>query len=114
MNHIAPAELTRLHFKMFPASRPANLSETDIQRLDALRLAARPRCMRIPQRVFARTEQLGDCGNAGIESARDLPFQGGELKQSLPAASYFTRQLLPAFNAIDVPALIAQAKAFRA
>ena len=109
-----PAELTRLHFKMFPASRPTNLSEADILRLDALRLAARLQFMRIQQRVFARTEQLGDCSDAGIESERDLLYQGGELKQSLPAASYFTRQFLPAFNAIDVPALIAQAKAFRA
>jgi len=109
-----PAELTKLHFRMFPASRPTNLGETDILRLDALRLAARLQFMRIQQRVFARAEQLGDCSDAGIESERDLLYQGGELKQSLPAASYFTRQFLPAFNAIDVPALIAQAKAFRA
>ncbi len=49
-----------------------------------------------------------------IESERDLAYQGGELQQSLPAASHVTRQFLPAFNAIDVPALIAQAKALRA
>lgn len=109
-----PAELAKLHFKIFPASKPTNMSEADILRLDALRLAARLQFMRIQQRVFARTELIGDCSDAGIESERDLLYQGGELKKSLPASSYFTRQFLPAFNAIDIPALITQAKAFRA
>lgn len=109
-----PAELAELHFKEFPASKPTNMSEADILRLDALRLAARLQFMRIQQRVFARTELIGDCSDAGIESERDLLFQGGELKKSLPVSNYFTRQFLPAFNAIDIPALIAQAKAYRA
>jgi len=108
------AELTKLHFKVFPASKPAGLSEDDILRLDALRMHARAQFMRFPQRVFDRTEQIGDASDAQIEGQRDLLHGGGEISHAYPPERYFTRQFVGRFNAIDVPALIAQARAFRA
>ncbi len=109
-----PEELTKLHYKIFPASRPTNMSEADAFRLDRMRLEARLAFMRIKQRVFDPTEKLGDCSDASVDSMRDLLYDGGQLKKKLPPSAYFTRQFLPAINDIDIPKLIAQAKAFRA
>jgi NitT/TauT family transport system substrate-binding protein len=109
-----PAELTKLHFKVFPASRPTGMPEERAIELDSRRLAARKPVMRFEQRVFSRAEQLGDCDTSKLEGHRDLLAEGGEIPQALPADRYFTRQFLPQANAIDVPALIAQARAFRA
>jgi NitT/TauT family transport system substrate-binding protein len=109
-----PAELTKLHFKVFPASRPTGMPEDRAIALDGLRLERRKPVMRFDQRVFSRVEQLGDCETSKIEGHRDLLAEGGEIPQALPIDRYFTRQFLPQANAIDVPALIQQARAFRA
>lgn len=108
-----PAELSRLHFKLFPASRPSTLSEAEVLRLDGLRLAARKSFMRLPQRVFDRTERLGDIANDQVAAMRDLLFEGGELPKSLPSERYFTHKFVDEMNRIDVPGVIARAKAFR-
>lgn len=109
-----PEELSKLHFKLFPASRPTNLSEPDLLRLDGLRLAARKSFMRLPQRVFDRTEKLGDIPEQQVIAMRDLLFEGGELPKSLPDESYFTHRFVDEMNAIDVAGIIARARAFRA
>jgi NitT/TauT family transport system substrate-binding protein len=109
-----PEELSKLHFKLFPASRPTTLSEAEVLKLDGLRLAARKQFMRLPQRVFERTEKLGDISDAKVAGMRDLLFQGGELKASLPVDKYFTKQFIETLNAIDVKGGIARAQAFRA
>jgi NitT/TauT family transport system substrate-binding protein len=109
-----PAELTKLHFKVFPATRPTGLSEEQAIALDGKRLESRRPVMRFDQRVFSRVERLGDATAAQIESHRDLLANGGEIPEALPVDRYFTRQALEAANAIDVPALIERARAFRA
>jgi NitT/TauT family transport system substrate-binding protein len=108
-----PAELTKLHFKMFPASKPTGLDDADLLRLDALRLNARRQFMRLPQRVFERTEKLGDVSDSQIAGLRDLLFEGGEIPQPLPVERYFTRQFLDQMNSFDVPALIEKARLFK-
>ena len=56
----APAEeLSKLHFKQFPASRPTTMSEADVLRLDGLRLAARRQFMRLPQRCVRSDGEAG-------------------------------------------------------
>jgi NitT/TauT family transport system substrate-binding protein len=110
----APAEeLTKLHFKVFPAARSASLSEADAFRLDALRQKARLGFMRPQERVFQRTQPLGDASDSEIIGQRDLLVTGGEVKHPQPPDAYFTRQFIPAFNKIDIPGLIAKAKALR-
>ena len=109
-----PEELSKLHFKLFPASRPTTLSDADVLKLDGLRLAARKQFMRLQQRVFDRTEKLGDIADARVTAMRDLLFQGGELAQSLPVDRYFDKRFVEAMNQIDIPATISRAKAFRA
>lgn len=106
-------ELTKLHFKIFPAARSASLSDADAFRLDALKQKARLAFMRPKRRVFDRTEPLGDATDAEIIGQRDLLLSGGEITRALPADAYFTRRFIPAFNQVDVPSLIAQAKALR-
>ena len=108
-----PEELAKLHFKVFPASKPMGMSDADIYRLDALRLAARKPFMRLQQRVFDRTEKIGDVTDARIAGVRDLLYGGGEIKHDYPPDRYFTHQFIDQFNAIDVPGLIAKAKALR-
>jgi NitT/TauT family transport system substrate-binding protein len=108
-----PEELAKLHFKMFPASRPTLMSDADILRLDGLRLAARKQFMHLDQRVIARTEKIGDIDYAVLAGMRDLLFEGGELQQSLPPERYFTKAFMETMNAIDVQAISARAKAFR-
>jgi NitT/TauT family transport system substrate-binding protein len=108
------AEITRLHFKVFPATRPTGISEEQALALDARRMEARRPVMRFDRRVFSRVERLGDVTAAQIESHRDLLANGGEIPEALPVDRYFTRQALDAANAIDVPALIERARAFRA
>lgn len=108
-----PHELANLHFKVFPASKPMGMSQADIYRLDGLRLAARKQFMRLQQRVFDRTEKIGDVSDERIDGVRDLLHEGGEIKHAYPPDRYFTRQFIEQFNAIDVPGLIAKAKALR-
>lgn len=109
-----PAEITKLHFKVFPAFRPTGIPEDQAIALDSNRLAARKVVMRFDKRVFSREERLGDCSDVQIAGHRDLLASGGEIPEALPLERYFTRQFLDQANAIDVPALIAQARAFRA
>ncbi len=108
-----PEELTKLHFKVFPASKPLGMADAQIFQLDAMRLAARKQFMRLQQRVFDRTEKIGAASDAQIAGQRDLLYGGGEIKQSYPPERYFTPQFIEQFNAIDVPGLIAKAKALR-
>jgi hypothetical protein len=108
-----PEELAKLHFKMFPASRPTLISDADALRLDGLRLAGRKQFMRLDQRVIARTEKIGDIDYAVLTGMRDLLFEGGELQQSLPPERYFTKAFIETMNAIDVQTISARAKAFR-
>jgi hypothetical protein len=70
--------------------------------------------MRPQARVFDRTEQLGDATDAEIIGQRDLLTLGGEIKNPMPPDAYFTRQFIAEYNKVDIPALIAKAKAFRA
>jgi NitT/TauT family transport system substrate-binding protein len=109
----APAELTKLHFKTFPASRPTGLSEEQLIDLDGRRLAARKTYMRLQQRVFDRTEKIGDVADDKVEFFAKLLADGGALKKALPASSYFTRQFVPAMNDFDVPGLIERGRSFR-
>ncbi len=101
-------ELTKLHFKVYPAARASSLSEAEAFRLDALKQKARLAFMRTKARVFDRTEPLGDATDAEIIGQRDLLLSGHEITQTLPPSAYFTRQFIAQFNAID------KAKAFRA
>lgn len=111
----APAEeLTKLHFKVFPASRSNSMSEADALRLDALRQKARLAFMRPKQRVFDRSERIGDATDAEIIGQRDLLFSGGEIKTQHPPESYFTRQFIAEYNKLDIPALVEKARAYRA
>jgi hypothetical protein len=109
-----PAELTKLHYKILPATKPTSLTEAQIFDLDAKKQAARKLFTRYKQRVFDRTEKIGDASDADIEGQRDLLFSGGEIKQQLPPDRYFTRAFIDQINAFDIPAMIARAKAFRA
>jgi NitT/TauT family transport system substrate-binding protein len=106
-------ELTKLHYKVFPASRSSSMSDADVFRLDALRQKARLAFMRPRQRVFEHTEMLGDATDDEIEAQRDLLRLGGEIQNPQPPDAYFTRQFIEEYNRIDIPTLIAQAKALR-
>lgn len=107
-------ELTKLHFKVYPNAKSASLTEAEAFRLDALRQKARLAFMRPQARVFARTEPLGDATDAEIIGQRDLLVLGGDVKNPQPPETYFTRQFIADYNKVDVPGLIAKAKAFRA
>lgn len=107
-------ELSKLHFKVYPAARSPGLSEEQLAKVESLRMAARRANMRFEQRVFSRAEKIGDETDARIAIGRDLLFDGGEIKQKAPIERYFTRQFLGEMNNFDIDALIAKAKAFRA
>lgn len=109
-----PEELAKLHFKVFPATKPTGMADDQIFKLDALRLKARTSFMRMQQRVVDRTEKLGDATDAEVDGQRDLLLLGGEIQTSRPASQFFTRQFIDEFNKIDVQGLVAKAKAFRA
>ncbi|MGO4836654.1 hypothetical protein AB4144_30850, partial [Rhizobiaceae sp. 2RAB30] len=108
-----PAELTKLHFKTFPASRPTGLTDHQLIDLDGRRLAARKTYMRLQQRVFDRTEKIGDVEDEKIEFFAKVLAEGGAIKEALPASSYFTRQFVPIMNDIDVAALIERGRSFK-
>lgn len=109
-----PAELTRLHYKVYPATKPTGLSDADAVREGVALMKARAPFMRFKQRVFDRIELLGDASDPMIASMRDLLYTGKELKQSLPPDAYFTRQFVPVMNNIDFKAIINDAKSFKA
>jgi NitT/TauT family transport system substrate-binding protein len=106
-------ELTKLHFKVFPASKSSSMSDADAFRLDALKQKARLAFMRPQKRIFEHSESIGDATDAEIIGQRDLLKLGGEIQNPQPPDAYFTRQFIAAYNQIDVPALITQAKALR-
>lgn len=109
-----PEELTKLHYKVFPASKPTGIPEERAIEIDRQRQEKRRPIMRFDRRVFARTERLGDVSDEQIITHRDLLFNGGEIPEALPVERYFTRQFLAKANDFDMPALIAKAKSFRA
>src|ERR1019366_10402431 len=109
-----PDELTRLHFKLYPAARPSSLSDEEVLRFDTLRLRARRQFMRLQQRWFDRTERIGDVPDESIASLPALLAAGGEIPVPLPVERYFPRRFLAEADRLDIPALIAQARAFRA
>ena len=55
-----PDELTKLHFRLYPASRPVSMTEPDLLRLQRNIMEATAQYMRKPQRINSRAEQLGD------------------------------------------------------
>lgn len=109
-----PRELAKLHFKVFPETKPTGLSEEEIFRLDFLRLQARKGFMRYQERVFDRSEKIGDVADEMIEAAGALLASGNVIPKVLPAERYFTHRFIPFINSIDIPAIVAQAKAFKA
>lgn len=109
-----PAELTRLHYKAYPATRPTGMSEADAVRQGVELLKARATFMRYKQRVFDRTERLGSASDPLIASMRDLLHGGKQLKQALPPSAYFTSQFLPAMNDFDFAPIVEAAKKFKA
>lgn len=109
-----PEELTKLHYKVFPETEPTGMSREDGLRLDRMRMAAREPNMRFKQRVWDRTERLGDATDAQIAGHRDLLVTGRVIPEALPVERYFTRQFLDFGNDFNINAVIAQAKAFRA
>jgi NitT/TauT family transport system substrate-binding protein len=109
-----PAELTKLHYKVYPASKPTGLSDADAVRQGVALMQARAPFMRSKRRVFDRIEMVGDASDSMITSMRDLLYSGKQLKQSLPPDAYFTRQFVPAMNSVDFRGIIDQAKKFKA
>lgn len=109
-----PDELAKLHFKIFPATKSPGLSDAEILRIDRFRYFKQVNYMRFPQRVFQRTEKLGDCDDRVIEKTRDLLVEAGEIKNSQPPGRYLTRKYLAEMNNIDFIGILARAKAFRA
>ena len=108
-----PEVLTKLHYHIFPNTRPPGLSDEQVDRADRFRLLKMIGYMRFQQRVFQRTEKLGDIDDRQVETVRDLLFDAGEIKQKLPVDRYFTRQFLGAMNDFDFEAVIAKAKVFQ-
>jgi len=106
-------ELAKLHFKVYPSAKAPGLSDEQAFRIDKLRFDARASYMRLEQRVFERSEKIGDETDDRIAKLRDLLFEGGEIKEAAPVDRYFTRKYIDEMNAIDVAAVIARAKAFR-
>ena len=109
-----PDELAELHFKMFPATKSPGLSDTDRLRIDRFRYLKQASYMRFSQRVFQRSEKLGDCDDHLIDKTRDLLAEAGEIKNPQPTNRYFTRQYLDEMNKIDFRSILAAAKAYRA
>lgn len=107
-------ELTKLHYRVYPEAKSPGVSEEMLDRIAKMRMEARLPQMRFQERVFSRTELIGDETDARIAKGRDLLFQAGEIKEALPVDRYFTRQFLEAANKIDVAGEIEKAKAFKA
>ena len=110
---VQPEELAKLHYKLYPSSKPLSVTDAETLRIERVRITARVGYMRAPQRVFSRTENIGDETNERILKVRDLLFEGGEIKEALPLDRYFTRRYVEEMNKIDVAAVIEKARAFR-
>ena len=109
-----PAELVKLHLKVYPENKSSSASLEDDIRVESAILKARLAYMRVKQRVFDRSEKIGDETDGRIMKVRDLLLEGGEIKGTLPASSYFTRQFMDDMNDFDVKGVIKRARAFRA
>ncbi len=109
-----PEALARLHTRVYPAARAPGIAEDMFLKVERMRLEARRANMRFAERVFSRTERLGDETDARIAKGRDLLFEGGEIKEAAPIDRYFTRQFLDPINAIDIDGIIAAARAYKA
>ena len=62
--------MSKLHLKLFPASKPTNITDADALRPDGLQLQARKQFMRLKQRLFGRAEKLGDIDDASHDRCR--------------------------------------------
>jgi ABC-type nitrate/sulfonate/bicarbonate transport system substrate-binding protein len=113
MAAVDPAELTRLHYKTYPATKPTGMSDADAVREGVAMLKARAAFMRYKQRVFDRTERLGSASDQEIASMRDLLVSGKQLKVALPPSAYFTSAFLPAMNDFDFAPIVDAARKFK-
>lgn len=109
-----PDELARLHTRVYPSARAPGISDETYMKVERMRLAARVANMRFDKRVFSRAEPLGSDTDARIALPRDMLFEGGEIKEAAPVERYFTRQFIDDMNKIDVDAVLAKARSFKA
>ncbi|MFB9951935.1 ABC transporter substrate-binding protein [Rhizobium puerariae] len=108
-----PSELTKLHFKVYPEAASVGLSRDQLAQVDRLKFNARIKFMHFKERVFDRSEKIGDVKDAQIELLRDLLLQSGTITQAPEPARYFTRDFIAAMNDINFEADIAKAKSYR-
>ncbi len=114
MAAVNPSELVKLHFSIYPESKPGNVSESEAIRFGVLKLHARQPFMQYKERVFDRTIKLGSISKEKIERCRDIMLAGGEIPKALPADMYFTNQFVEDMNKIDFEGIIKKARSFKA
>lgn len=106
-------ELVKLHYKIYPESKPKGMSDAEALKVSLYQLKAREPFMRNQKRIFDRTEKLGDATDEEIGIYRDLMVEAGQLKEALPADHYFTRQFISDINSVDFDGIIKTARSYK-
>lgn len=104
-----PEAAVRIHWAMYPDSKPTGISEGEALKRAVHVMKARMKNWKSPQDKARWGEMKAEQWRLII----DFMVQTGSLKQSLPAEEMFTTELLDEINKFDAQKVIDQAKNFK-
>jgi NitT/TauT family transport system substrate-binding protein len=100
-----PEAAVRMHWQMFPITKPASLSDEQAMAAALRELRDQLSNMADPDR-----RDFGAVSNKEIDAVAALMLQNGVIKQQFPADNYFTDEFVKEVNNFDLAAVREQAK----
>jgi NitT/TauT family transport system substrate-binding protein len=102
-----PEAAVRVHWKVYPATKPRGVPEEEAMRRSLMPLKARLKNIDMPGDLF------GNSTEAQIKGYMNLLVAGGQMKQAIDVAQVWDPSLLKEINAFDRHKVIDQAKSWR-
>jgi len=99
-----PEAAVRIHWKVYPATKPRGVSEAEALRKSLMPLQARLRNVDMPDGLF------GNVTEAQIAGYQNLLVAGGQMKQPIPAAKVWDPSMIREINDFDRERIVRQAR----
>jgi len=99
-----PEAAVRIHWKVYPGTKPRGIPEAEAMRRSMMPLQARLRNVDMPEGLF------GNATTAQIEGYMNLMVEGGLLKQPLPISMVWDPGMIREINDFDHQKVIDQAR----
>lgn len=103
-----PEAAVRVHWKVYPATRPRGVPEAEAMRKSMMPLQARLKNVEMPGGLF------GNVTDAQIGGYQNLLIAGGQMKSALPASKVWDPSMLREINNFDRERVMRQAREWKA